>query len=149
MCYVVRLDEAHPVPDKVRACMQLAWPHVRQVCDNPHCGKAYHSLCLTEWLRSTSTVRQSFDTLFGASLLRMRPRVTPSRRVHVLHSTNYSACSAGVTVGCGAWHGRRQRDDSILVMRGLVVHHVGCGAEARAVVDDDRASNAGGNCCVM
>ncbi|XP_068654457.1 uncharacterized protein [Aristolochia californica] len=34
-------------------------------CDNPNCCKAFHSLCVRDWLRSITTTRQSFDVLFG------------------------------------------------------------------------------------
>ncbi|KAJ0967725.1 hypothetical protein J5N97_024642 [Dioscorea zingiberensis] len=34
-------------------------------CDNPSCSKAFHAVCLQDWLRSISTTRQSFDVLFG------------------------------------------------------------------------------------
>ncbi|XP_077233970.1 zinc ion binding protein isoform X2 [Tasmannia lanceolata] len=34
-------------------------------CDNPNCSRAFHSLCLRDWLRSITTTRQSFDVLFG------------------------------------------------------------------------------------
>lgn len=34
-------------------------------CDNTNCSRAFHSVCLAEWLRSLSTRRQSFNVLFG------------------------------------------------------------------------------------
>lgn len=34
-------------------------------CDNNTCSKAFHSVCLWDWLRSITTTRQSFDVLFG------------------------------------------------------------------------------------
>ncbi|KAG9440033.1 hypothetical protein H6P81_020198 [Aristolochia fimbriata] len=34
-------------------------------CDNPNCRKAFHSLCLRDWLCSITTTKQSFDVLFG------------------------------------------------------------------------------------
>ncbi|XP_042990990.1 E3 ubiquitin-protein ligase FANCL isoform X7 [Carya illinoinensis] len=34
-------------------------------CDNTTCNKAFHSVCLGDWLRSITTTRQSFDVLFG------------------------------------------------------------------------------------
>lgn len=34
-------------------------------CDSPNCNRAFHSLCLRDWLRSITTTRQSFDVLFG------------------------------------------------------------------------------------
>ncbi|XP_012079473.2 E3 ubiquitin-protein ligase FANCL isoform X2 [Jatropha curcas] len=35
------------------------------MCDNSNCNRAYHSVCLRDWLRSITTTRQSFDVLFG------------------------------------------------------------------------------------
>ncbi|OVA16068.1 Fanconi anemia complex [Macleaya cordata] len=34
-------------------------------CDNSSCNRAFHSVCLGDWLRSITTTRQSFDVLFG------------------------------------------------------------------------------------
>ncbi|XP_076949929.1 uncharacterized protein LOC143622752 [Bidens hawaiensis] len=34
-------------------------------CENTTCSKAFHSICLGDWLRSITTTRQSFDVLFG------------------------------------------------------------------------------------
>ncbi|KAL5209915.1 hypothetical protein ABZP36_005538 [Zizania latifolia] len=34
-------------------------------CENPSCSRAFHSVCLRDWLRSITTTRQSFDVLFG------------------------------------------------------------------------------------
>lgn len=34
-------------------------------CDNSNCSRAFHSLCLGDWLRSITTTRQSFNVLFG------------------------------------------------------------------------------------
>lgn len=34
-------------------------------CDNSSCSKAFHSVCLGDWLRSITTTRQSYDVLFG------------------------------------------------------------------------------------
>eukprot|EP01018_Ginkgo_biloba_P006628 Gb_35791 [translate_table: standard] len=59
ICYAFRLPnvDAHgaergSVPDRA--------------CDNPNCGRPFHSACLIEWLRSITTTRQSFDVLFGS-----------------------------------------------------------------------------------
>jgi E3 ubiquitin-protein ligase FANCL len=49
ICYAYRLENA--IPDRV--------------CDNLKCGKAFHRLCLFEWLRAIPSSRQSFDTIFG------------------------------------------------------------------------------------
>ncbi|BBH05851.1 zinc ion-binding protein [Prunus dulcis] len=35
-------------------------------CDNTSCKRAFHSICLVDWLRSITTTRQSFDVLFGS-----------------------------------------------------------------------------------
>lgn len=35
-------------------------------CENSNCGRAFHSICLGDWLRSITTTRQSFDVLFGS-----------------------------------------------------------------------------------
>lgn len=35
------------------------------ICDNTNCSKAFHSICLGDWLRSITTTRQSFNVLFG------------------------------------------------------------------------------------
>ncbi|XP_024931867.1 uncharacterized protein LOC107424969 isoform X5 [Ziziphus jujuba] len=34
-------------------------------CDNTNCSRAFHSICLGDWLRSITTTRQSFNVLFG------------------------------------------------------------------------------------
>ncbi|KAK9285902.1 hypothetical protein L1049_025103 [Liquidambar formosana] len=34
-------------------------------CDNTNCSKAFHSVCLGDWLHSITTTRQSFNVLFG------------------------------------------------------------------------------------
>uniref|UniRef100_A0A0E0GT66 FANCL C-terminal domain-containing protein n=1 Tax=Oryza nivara TaxID=4536 RepID=A0A0E0GT66_ORYNI len=34
-------------------------------CENPSCSRAFHSVCLRDWLRAITTTRQSFDVLFG------------------------------------------------------------------------------------
>ncbi|MCD7473480.1 hypothetical protein HAX54_015381 [Datura stramonium] len=34
-------------------------------CENFSCSRAFHSVCLGDWLRSITTTRQSFDVLFG------------------------------------------------------------------------------------
>jgi E3 ubiquitin-protein ligase FANCL len=50
ICYAYRLE--NDIPDRV--------------CDNNKCSKAFHRVCLYEWLRAIPTTRQSFDTMFGA-----------------------------------------------------------------------------------
>ncbi|KAL8125058.1 uncharacterized protein LOC141719642 isoform X1 [Apium graveolens] len=34
-------------------------------CDNKACNRAFHSICLGDWLLTLTTTRQSFDVLFG------------------------------------------------------------------------------------
>ncbi|KAI4330245.1 hypothetical protein MLD38_028544 [Melastoma candidum] len=34
-------------------------------CENASCRRAFHSICLIDWLRSITTTRQSFNVLFG------------------------------------------------------------------------------------
>ncbi|KAI5653263.1 hypothetical protein M9H77_30450 [Catharanthus roseus] len=34
-------------------------------CENSNCSRAFHSVCLGDWLCSITTTRQSFDILFG------------------------------------------------------------------------------------
>ncbi|XP_070012070.1 uncharacterized protein [Nicotiana sylvestris] len=34
-------------------------------CENNSCSRAFHSVCLGDWLSSITTTRQSFDVLFG------------------------------------------------------------------------------------
>ncbi|WCJ32076.1 E3 ubiquitin-protein ligase FANCL [Euphorbia peplus] len=34
-------------------------------CDNSNCNRAFHSVCLGDWLRSITTTRQSYNVLFG------------------------------------------------------------------------------------
>ncbi|XP_015582593.2 E3 ubiquitin-protein ligase FANCL isoform X1 [Ricinus communis] len=34
-------------------------------CDNSNCNRAFHSICLGDWLRSITTTRQSYNVLFG------------------------------------------------------------------------------------
>ncbi len=50
ICYEYRLSEA--VPDVV--------------CSNARCAKAFHRLCLYDWLRAIPASKQSFASVFGA-----------------------------------------------------------------------------------
>ncbi|XP_055962452.1 uncharacterized protein LOC126654975 [Mercurialis annua] len=34
-------------------------------CENSNCNRAFHSVCLGDWLRSITTTRQSYNVLFG------------------------------------------------------------------------------------
>ncbi|CAA0817226.1 zinc ion binding [Striga hermonthica] len=34
-------------------------------CENGSCNRAFHIVCIVDWLRSITTTRQSFDVLFG------------------------------------------------------------------------------------
>ncbi|KAK9163561.1 hypothetical protein Syun_004463 [Stephania yunnanensis] len=38
---------------------------VDYICDNNSCGRAFHNVCLEDWLHSITTTRQSFNVLFG------------------------------------------------------------------------------------
>ncbi|XP_028398537.1 E3 ubiquitin-protein ligase FANCL-like [Dendronephthya gigantea] len=49
ICYAYRLDNAIP----------------ESACDDPRCGKPFHTNCLYEWLRSLPSSRQSFNIIFG------------------------------------------------------------------------------------
>lgn len=51
ICYAYR-TEAGALPDRN--------------CENASCGRPFHRWCLTEWLRSVTSTRVSFSTLFGA-----------------------------------------------------------------------------------
>ncbi|GLT44232.1 hypothetical protein SLA2020_181410 [Shorea laevis] len=35
------------------------------MCENTNCNRAFHSMCLVDWLHSITTTRQSFNVLFG------------------------------------------------------------------------------------
>ncbi|CAH9110762.1 unnamed protein product [Cuscuta epithymum] len=35
-------------------------------CQNNSCQKAFHSICLLDWLRSITTTKQSYDVLYGS-----------------------------------------------------------------------------------
>ncbi|KAJ1293806.1 hypothetical protein BS78_01G096900 [Paspalum vaginatum] len=58
ICYATHL----PVDDELGAHSGRATDYT---CENPSCSRAFHSVCLKDWLRSITTTRQSFDVLFG------------------------------------------------------------------------------------
>lgn len=58
ICYAKHL----PVDDELGAHSGCATDYM---CENPSCSRAFHSVCLRDWLRSITTTRQSFDVLFG------------------------------------------------------------------------------------
>ncbi|XP_012704361.1 uncharacterized protein LOC101757948 [Setaria italica] len=58
ICYAKHL----PVDDELGAHSGCA---TNYTCENPSCSRAFHSVCLRDWLRSITTTRQSFDVLFG------------------------------------------------------------------------------------
>ncbi|KAG6504142.1 E3 ubiquitin-protein ligase FANCL-like isoform X2 [Zingiber officinale] len=58
ICYARYL----PVDDELGADSGSAPDYT---CDNPSCRKAFHSICLRDWLHSITTTRQSFGVLFG------------------------------------------------------------------------------------
>ncbi|CAD6214361.1 unnamed protein product [Miscanthus lutarioriparius] len=58
ICYAKHL----PVDDELGAHSGCATDYT---CENPSCSRAFHSVCLRDWLRSITSTRQSFDVLFG------------------------------------------------------------------------------------
>ncbi|XP_058069631.1 uncharacterized protein LOC131218820 isoform X2 [Magnolia sinica] len=58
ICYAYYL----PVDDELGA---LSGSRPDYTCDNPNCSRAFHSVCLGDWLRTITTTRQSFGVLFG------------------------------------------------------------------------------------
>ncbi|TQD82915.1 hypothetical protein C1H46_031514 [Malus baccata] len=59
ICYAQSL----PIDDELRDNSGTGTDYT---CDNTSCNKAFHSICLVDWLRSITTTRQSFDVLFGS-----------------------------------------------------------------------------------
>ncbi|XP_028948487.1 uncharacterized protein LOC126613749 isoform X2 [Malus sylvestris] len=59
ICYAQSL----PIDDELR---DKSGTGTDYTCDNTSCNKAFHSICLVDWLRSITTTRQSFDVLFGS-----------------------------------------------------------------------------------
>ncbi|XP_020083280.1 E3 ubiquitin-protein ligase FANCL isoform X2 [Ananas comosus] len=58
ICYAKHL----PVADELGASSGCAPDYT---CENASCSKAFHTVCLRDWLRTITTTRQSFDVLFG------------------------------------------------------------------------------------
>ncbi|GAV80622.1 WD-3 domain-containing protein/FANCL_C domain-containing protein [Cephalotus follicularis] len=58
ICYAQCL----PIDDELGA---MSGSGTDYTCDNTNCSKAFHSVCLGDWLRSITTTRQSFNVLFG------------------------------------------------------------------------------------
>ncbi|KAF5747289.1 E3 ubiquitin-protein ligase FANCL isoform X1 [Tripterygium wilfordii] len=58
ICYAQCL----PIDDELGTKLEIVTDYI---CDNSSCSKAFHSICLAEWLRSITTTRQSFNVLFG------------------------------------------------------------------------------------
>ncbi|KAL2241499.1 UNVERIFIED_CONTAM: E3 ubiquitin-protein ligase FANCL [Sesamum indicum] len=58
ICYAQYL----PIDDELGAKSGRATDYT---CENGNCNRAFHSVCLGDWLRSITTTRQSFDVLFG------------------------------------------------------------------------------------
>ncbi|KAK4416373.1 E3 ubiquitin-protein ligase FANCL [Sesamum alatum] len=58
ICYAQYL----PIDDELGAKSGSATDYT---CENGNCNRAFHSVCLGDWLRSITTTRQSFDVLFG------------------------------------------------------------------------------------
>ncbi|XP_050374549.1 uncharacterized protein LOC126792102 [Argentina anserina] len=59
ICYAQSL----PVDDELR---DRSGTGTDYTCDNTSCKRAFHSICLMDWLCSITTTRQSFDVLFGS-----------------------------------------------------------------------------------
>ncbi|KAK9949229.1 hypothetical protein M0R45_004762 [Rubus argutus] len=59
ICYAKSL----PVDDELR---DKSGTGTDYTCDNTSCKRAFHSICLMDWLRFITTTRQSFDVLFGS-----------------------------------------------------------------------------------
>ncbi|XP_051141453.1 uncharacterized protein LOC127258592 isoform X2 [Andrographis paniculata] len=51
-----------PIDDELGAKSGSATDYT---CENAHCNRAFHTICLVDWLRSITTTRRSFDVLFG------------------------------------------------------------------------------------
>ncbi|CAN1342919.1 E3 ubiquitin-protein ligase FANCL [Linum perenne] len=51
-----------PIDDELGSMSGSATDYM---CENTNCSRAFHSVCLGDWLRSITTTRQSFDVLFG------------------------------------------------------------------------------------
>ncbi|KAL0377950.1 UNVERIFIED_CONTAM: E3 ubiquitin-protein ligase FANCL [Sesamum radiatum] len=58
ICYAQYL----PIDDELGAKSGSATDYT---CENGNCNRAFHCVCLGDWLRSITTTRQSFDVLFG------------------------------------------------------------------------------------
>ncbi|KAK4393510.1 E3 ubiquitin-protein ligase FANCL [Sesamum angolense] len=58
ICYAQYL----PIDDELGAKSGSATDYT---CENGNCNRAFHSVCLGDWLRSITTTRQSFNVLFG------------------------------------------------------------------------------------
>ncbi|CAA7034656.1 unnamed protein product [Microthlaspi erraticum] len=59
-------------------------------CENMSCNKSFHSLCLTDWLRSITTTRQSFDVLFGNCPYCSDPVAVKINNMNRVNKTNQS-----------------------------------------------------------
>ncbi|XP_047085870.1 E3 ubiquitin-protein ligase FANCL [Lolium rigidum] len=58
ICYATHL----PTDDELGTQSGCATDYT---CENSSCSRAFHSVCLRDWLRAITTTRQSFDVLFG------------------------------------------------------------------------------------
>ncbi|XP_039069713.1 E3 ubiquitin-protein ligase FANCL-like isoform X2 [Hibiscus syriacus] len=58
ICYAQYL----PIGDEHTSNSGIATDYI---CENNSCSKAFHSMCLVDWMRSITTTRQSFNVLFG------------------------------------------------------------------------------------
>ncbi|CAM0875025.1 unnamed protein product [Alopecurus aequalis] len=58
ICYATHL----PTDDELGTQSGCATDYT---CENANCSRAFHSVCLRDWLRAITTTRQSFNVLFG------------------------------------------------------------------------------------
>ncbi|CAI9111209.1 OLC1v1011380C1 [Oldenlandia corymbosa var. corymbosa] len=58
VCYAQYL----PVDDELGSSSGASTDYT---CENNNCSRAFHSVCLGDWLRSITTSRRSFDVMFG------------------------------------------------------------------------------------
>ncbi|KAL8472833.1 hypothetical protein ACS0TY_029887 [Phlomoides rotata] len=58
ICYAQHLPTDDELGDKSGTSTDYA-------CENGNCKQVFHSVCLSDWLLSITTTRQSFDVLFG------------------------------------------------------------------------------------
>mmetsp|Transcript_18336 Transcript_18336/g.29837 ORF Transcript_18336/g.29837 Transcript_18336/m.29837 type:complete len:384 (+) Transcript_18336:66-1217(+) len=69
ICYSFHLvTDTEQIPGQngnKRQCMKKSGQLPDVLCENPKCARAYHPMCLQEWLQSLPSTRHTFDTMFG------------------------------------------------------------------------------------